>query len=89
MKTYPGLKLECDDYDPRFRPWYVAATTGRKNVIILMDISGSMAENNKMKIAKEAAESVINTLGPADTFAFIPFAENSRSLGFTRIVYAT
>ena len=32
----------CIDYDPRFRPWYVAATSGAKNVLLLIDVSGSM-----------------------------------------------
>ena len=34
---------ECSDYDPRFRPWYVVATSGAKNVILIIDTSGSMS----------------------------------------------
>ena len=30
------------DYDPRVRPWYVAATTGSKNILIVLDVSKSM-----------------------------------------------
>lgn len=35
----------CDPtYDPRFRPWYVSAISGPKNVIIILDLSGSMGQ---------------------------------------------
>ena len=39
LKRYPSLPATCDDYDPRFRPWYVAAASGRKNVLIMADTS--------------------------------------------------
>ena len=50
MRTYPINKQhtpndECEDYDPRFRPWYVAAASGSKKITIIIDISGSMNQN--------------------------------------------
>lgn len=42
---------ECEDYDPRFRPWYVTATSGGKNVILVIDVSGSMS-GSRLSIAK-------------------------------------
>lgn len=90
-KGYPSLKADCDSYDPRFRPWYVAATTGRKNVIILLDISGSMVEEDPLRIglAKEAAKRVVKTLGISDTFAVISFNTETKSLGYNRLVRGT
>ena len=48
FRAYPTFRQvdeetgECTDYDPRFRPWYVIATSGAKNVILMIDKSGSM-----------------------------------------------
>lgn len=44
---------------------YVQATTGSKNVIILLDTSASMSQNSPTRLdaAKAATKSVINTLG--------------------------
>ena len=56
-----------------------------------MDVSGSMTEGHpsRISLAKEAASSVINTLGPADTAAVITFATNANSVHFSKIVQAT
>ena len=51
-----------DADDPRIRPWYVAASSGPKDVVIVLDVSGSMSQYNRLDLAKEAAETVINTL---------------------------
>ena len=63
----------CTDYDPRFRPWYVTATSGAKNVILLIDTSGSMY-GDRMTLAKSAATAVINTLSNNDFLAVVSFA---------------
>jgi hypothetical protein len=52
----------CGEYDPRFRPWYVTSISGAKNVILIVDFSGSMG-GEKIEKAIEATISVINTLG--------------------------
>lgn len=56
-----GVQLIGAD-DPRIRPWYVAASSGPKDVVIVLDVSGSMSQYNRLDLAKEAAETVINTL---------------------------
>jgi len=63
----------CNTYDPRVRPWYVAASSGPKNIIMVLDHSGSMQNNNKIGILKEAATRVISTSTVADRIAVIPF----------------
>ncbi|KAI8514107.1 hypothetical protein Bbelb_084310 [Branchiostoma belcheri] len=43
-RMFPGVAQErCHDYDPRLRAWYVSATTGPKDVVIVIDSSDSMA----------------------------------------------
>jgi len=46
-RTYPGKQWSMSNgafnpYDPRFRPWFVEASSGPKNVVLLIDVSGSM-----------------------------------------------
>ena len=52
---------------------YVKAASGNKDVIILMDISGSMKYNNRLDLAKEAVISVLSTLGSESFVSVIPF----------------
>lgn len=47
---------------------------------MIVDNSGSMANSNKMGVAKEAAKSVVKTLGVADQFAVITFSGSATSL---------
>lgn len=89
MKRYPSLMAECRDYDPRYRSWYVAATTGRKNVIIIMDTSRSMERNSRMSKAKDAVESVINTLNNGDFFGVIKFGDTASTVKYSKITRAT
>jgi hypothetical protein len=53
LREYPGNyhgddSNTCGDYDPRYRPWYTAAASGAKNVIILIDKSSSMTKNGEL-----------------------------------------
>ena len=49
------------------RPWYVeTATPAPKDLVLVIDTSGSMEKNNRMFIAREAAKTVVNTLNPND-----------------------
>ena len=71
FRSYPATG-GCDTYDPRFRPWYVSATAGAKNVILIIDVSGSMLGDG-ISLAKEAAASVVNTLGNSDFVGLVTF----------------
>ena len=72
---YPAVEWQgCPDtYDPRFRPWYSSAATGPKNVIIIIDTSGSMGSYSRMSLAKEAATKVLNTLNDYDYIGIVEF----------------
>ena len=50
MRVYPGRPWQRnvigmrEDFDPRFRPWFVGATSGPKDVVIVLDMSRSMGD---------------------------------------------
>ena len=75
LRLYPGSPQEtCNAYDPRNRPWYVAATSGPKNVILVIDVSGSMHRFSRLDLAKEAAKTVVNTLTNFDFVGLVTFS---------------
>jgi len=71
----------CGKYDPRLRPWYVAASSGPKDVVIVIDTSGSMDEYGRMRLAIEAATTIVSMLTVADRVAIVPFSDSARILG--------
>lgn len=54
--------LAGSGFDPRFRPWFANAATGPKDVIIIIDVSGSMYTSDRINLAKNAAKKVLLTL---------------------------
>lgn len=74
FRMWPARQTEnCGLYDPRVRPWYVAASSGPKNVIMVLDTSGSM-QGVRIELLKEAAKRVVSTLTVADRVAVVPFS---------------
>ena len=65
--------VQYNSYDPRFRPWYVSAASGSKNVVILLDISGSMEDEGRMDLAKQAVILVLQTLGQSSMVSVVAF----------------
>ena len=45
----------------------------RSDITLVLDISGSMREDDKMENAKAGAEQLLQLLDPQDTFSFLPF----------------
>eukprot|EP00730_Choanoeca_flexa_P016356 TRINITY_DN7704_c0_g1_i1.p1 TRINITY_DN7704_c0_g1~~TRINITY_DN7704_c0_g1_i1.p1 ORF type:complete len:661 (+),score=122.10 TRINITY_DN7704_c0_g1_i1:35-2017(+) len=73
-RLFPGIPQEqCYDYDPRLRPWYVAATSGPKDVVLVIDKSASMSAASRMELTKQAVATVLDTLTLSDHVAVITF----------------
>eukprot|EP00117_Sycon_ciliatum_P046633 scpid14148/ scgid33378/ VWFA and cache domain-containing protein 1 len=82
---YPGFNASsCSSYDPRYRPWYVAAAVpAAKDVVIVVDTSGSMGaiipddnRRTRLDLAKEAIDSILGILSPEDRVTILPFNTN-------------
>jgi hypothetical protein len=70
----------CGAYDPRIRPWYVAASSGPKDVVLVLDVSGSMAQSGRAELMIDAAKAVIKTLTIADWFSVVLFSSSAATL---------
>ncbi|KAL3919816.1 MAG: hypothetical protein SGILL_003564 [Bacillariaceae sp.] len=78
FRFYPARANEtCNAYDPRVRPWYVAGSSGPKNVVLMLDVSGSM-DGIRLYFLKQAAIRIIDTLTIGDRIAVVPFSTNAQ-----------
>ncbi|GMH38632.1 hypothetical protein BSKO_06516 [Bryopsis sp. KO-2023] len=68
----------CSTYDPRVRPWYVAASTGPKDVVIVVDTSGSMVE--RWNLTKKALLSLLDTFTFTDYVNIVTFSDEVKTL---------
>jgi voltage-dependent calcium channel alpha-2/delta-3 len=68
----------CSEYDPRFRNWYVSAATGPKNVVLVLDVSGSMTTAGRISKMKDAATSVVKTLSFADYVGIVTYSSDAQ-----------
>ena len=81
FRLFPGqVIVDCHAYDPRIRPWYVAATSGPKDVVLIIDVSASMLNHGRLDLAKGAAATVIETLTSADFVAVVLFSDSADQL---------
>ena len=66
-RMFPGREWQTnfagfyENYDPRVRPWYIAATSGPKDVDCSLSMNGK-----KFNMAKSIAITVLNTLTKQD-----------------------
>jgi len=80
----------CGEYDARRRPWFVAASSGPKDVVLVIDVSGSMDDYRRIDLAKEAAITIIETLTVADRVAVVKFSSYAHLIGgVSRLIRAT
>ncbi|KAL3981985.1 Cache domain family protein [Acanthocheilonema viteae] len=85
MRYYPAVSWVWDNraekldlFDCRSTKWYINAATLSKNVIIMLDMSGSML-GQRFEIAKQTVEAILETLSDNDFFNILLF---SKTVGF-------
>jgi hypothetical protein len=82
FRIFPGRSSpKPGAYDPRKRPWYIAASSGPKNVILILDTSGSMEEHNRIGKLKIAAKQIVSSLTVADRIAIVEYSSEGRKIG--------
>lgn len=82
-RWFPGSPrnrdASCSPYDPRLRSWYIAASSGPKDVVFVLDISLSMADadcstcKTRLQLMKDATSALLDTLNFNDYFAVVTF----------------
>jgi hypothetical protein len=86
-RLYPATPQDvCYTYDPRVRPWYVAASSGPKDVVIVIDTSGSMSQESRLEITKTAVNSVLDTLTLNDYVSVVRFSDDGKNVCGKRTV---
>nr|XP_033470392.1 voltage-dependent calcium channel subunit alpha-2/delta-4 isoform X1 [Epinephelus lanceolatus] len=79
FRLYPGIQWTPDEngvvtYDCRNRNWYIQAATSPKDVVIVVDVSGSM-KGLRMTIAKHTINTILDTLGENDFVNIIAYSD--------------
>ncbi|MGH0126016.1 UNVERIFIED_CONTAM: hypothetical protein FKN15_033137 [Acipenser sinensis] len=77
FRLYPGIKWQPDEngviaFDCRNRNWYIQAATSPKDIVIVVDISGSM-KGLRLSIAKHTITTILDTLGENDFVNIIAY----------------
>jgi len=85
MRLFPAQRWQIprtdpDLYDSRMRPWYVAGASSRKEVVILVDGSGSMT-GSRRDIAKGVVFEILDTLTDNDNFLILKFSDTVQQVG--------
>ena len=95
--NFPGFVWDANvedarcgvDYDSRLRPWQMTAATGPKNVVLILDTSGSMGMNGRLESMKTAAKKVVDAMTFADYVGVVAFDDQAESMhGLTTLAKA-
>lgn len=71
----------CSKYDPRSRPWYVAASTGPKDVVILLEASKlTHAHNRGWRLMMQKIEILMGTFTFSDYVNIVVVGADARPL---------
>ncbi|KAK7495559.1 hypothetical protein BaRGS_00013257 [Batillaria attramentaria] len=78
FRVYPGMQWprdpeKVDIFDCRMRKWYIQAASTPKNIIILLDTSGSMT-GKRFTIAQSTVSTILDTLSDQDYFNIIKYS---------------
>ncbi|GMH32949.1 hypothetical protein BSKO_00783 [Bryopsis sp. KO-2023] len=85
----------CRTYEPRLRPWFIAAVTsgGPKDVVILLDVSETMGspagQSTRLSIAKLLVENILEFMTIADHISILPFGRKTNALVADYLLKAT
>ncbi|XP_023323136.1 voltage-dependent calcium channel subunit alpha-2/delta-3 isoform X8 [Eurytemora carolleeae] len=84
LRQYPAIKWltyedDPDMYDARMRDWYIKSAASSKDLVILLDTSGSMTGLRK-EIAKHVVLNIMETLGEDDFLTILTFSDETRPL---------
>merc|ERR1711892_1503783 len=84
LRQYPAMKWlmyedDPDMYDARMRDWYIKSAASPKDIVILLDKSGSMTGLRK-EIAKHVVLNIMETLGEDDFVTVLTFSDETRPL---------
>lgn len=77
--NWPALEWCTSSYDARLRPWYATAATGPKDLVILLDSSGSMASGGLWDPAVSAAKAVLRTLTDKDFATIVLYSSRAKA----------
>lgn len=83
LRQFPATKWKWVDpvdlYDCRIRHWYIAAANSPKDIVILIDNSGSMM-GQKKDIARHIVENILDTLTANDFVNIFTFSDQIEDL---------
>merc|ERR1719228_2920037 len=84
LRQYPAMKWlmyedDPDMYDARMRDWYIKSVASPKDIVILLDVSGSMTGLRK-EIAKHVVLNIMETLGEDDFVTVLTFSDETKPL---------
>ncbi|GJQ65543.1 hypothetical protein Trydic_g7644 [Trypoxylus dichotomus] len=83
MRLYPAIKWPDEDYyktyDHRTRSWYTESMTSPKDMIILLDRSGSMTGKRRI-ISRHIVHDILDTLADNDYVNLLTFANTTKPL---------
>ena len=84
MRQFPAMKWklseeEPDLYDARMRDWYIKAAASPKEIVIMLDASGSMTGLRK-EIAKHVVLNILETLSEDDFVTIYKFSKSPTPL---------
>ncbi|XP_062339105.1 voltage-dependent calcium channel subunit alpha-2/delta-4 isoform X1 [Osmerus eperlanus] len=79
FRIYPGIQWTPDEngvvtFDCRNRNWYIQAATSPKDIVIVVDVSGSM-KGLRLTIAKHTINTILDTLGENDFVNVIAYSD--------------